>query len=162
MARKILPDSHPILRQIAKPVEENALVGELIDEMIEAMNYPAGIGLAAPQLGESLRIIVLEVPHGRDTVKYTLINPEIYWTGHEPMARGWEGCLSFPPGFRGMITRHVRIKVRAFGRHWQPLQFGARDLVARVIQHELDHLDGKLITDRAERIDDQTKRNDTR
>ena len=124
----------------------------LVDEMIRAMRYPAGIGLAAPQIGEMLRVVVICVPHGHDTIHYEVANPEIYWTSKHTRQE-WEGCLSYPDGFRALVPRHQRIKVRGFNRYGEPLQFGARDLVARVLQHEINHLDGILITDLAIRID---------
>ncbi len=124
----------------------------LVEEMLRAMRYPAGIGLAAPQIGEMLRVVVICVPHGHDTIHYEIANPEIYWTSKNKRQE-WEGCLSYPDGFRALVPRHQRIKVRGFNRHGDPVQFGARDLVARVLQHEIDHLDGILITDKATRTD---------
>lgn len=134
------------------------MMGPLIDELIEAMRYPAGIGLAAPQIGELVRVVVVQVPMGNNILRHELINPEIYYTDPHKLKLGWEGCLSFPKGFRGLVPRQRHIKVRAFDRNWERIEFGARDVVARCLQHEIDHLDGVLITDKAQRIDERKEK----
>lgn len=150
--REILKHTAPPLRQVCLPVVADYPLQELVAEMVKAMNYPHGIGLAAPQLGELVRVVVVCVPHGHDTIHYEIANPEIYWASKH-MRQEWEGCLSFPTGFRALVPRHERIKVRGFNRQGQAMQFGAHGLVARSLQHEIDHLDGVLITDKATRTD---------
>lgn len=130
---------------------------QLMDELKRAMRYPAGIGLAAPQIGELVRVIVVCVPNGSDVIEYELANPEIYYTGGATQ-QDWEGCLSFPTGFRAMVRRPRKIKVRALNRYHEPLEFAASQLVARCLQHEIDHLDGILITDKSTRIDERKER----
>lgn len=149
---KVVAADDPILRRIASPIEQGLVVGALLDAMHTAMDYPAGIGLAAPQIGISVRAVVAGIPHGSEMIKHELLNPEIYEHNGRPKL-GWEGCLSFPRGWRALVPRSPHIKVRGFDRHWRPVDFGARDLVARVLQHEIDHLDGILVSDKAERID---------
>lgn len=150
----IVAQDHKVLRAVSLPIKKGTPVDLLLDAMHRAMCYPRGIGLAAPQIGVSARAIVVEVPHGEHSIRHEIINPEIYWSD-EKTSLAWEGCLSFPQGFRAMLARSTHIKVRGFDRQWRPLDFGARDMVARVIQHERDHLDGILITDKAVRTDNR-------
>jgi peptide deformylase len=121
--------------------------------MVAAMTAEGGIGLAAPQLGILKRVITVSVPvfdfrqKQVGTVKHTLINPEIIWTGGA-LTMGWEGCLSFPadePGkFRQvLIPRYPRIKVRGYTLRWELVTIGAKNLVARALAHEIDHLNGR-------------------
>ena len=144
---------HPVLEQIAQPVEHGENCRDLVNQMIAAMTAEGGIGLAAPQLGVSKRVITVAVPvydfHGKQiaTVKHTLINPEIVWVGGR-LTMGWEGCLSFPADEPGkyrqvLIPRYPRIKVRGYTLRWEPVTVGAKNLVARALQHEIDHLNGK-------------------
>ena len=155
--RKIVDSDDPALRQVCKRVEKGLMIAPLIDEMHAAMRYPAGIGLAAPQLGELVRVIVVKVPSGNCVICHELINPEIYYTDPHTEILGKEGCLSFPAGFTALVPRKRHIKIRAFDRYWNPVDFGARDRVARCLQHEIDHLDGVLIIDKATRINEAKK-----
>lgn len=146
-------DRKGILSKVAKPVPENENCRALIEYMHEAMGYPQGIGLAAPQVGEDKRIIVVNVPHMRrgkpvgGTQKYSLINPVITFTKGKVM--GLEGCLSFP-GQQLYVPRHQRIQVTGFNMRWERLTISAKDLLARVIQHEIDHLNGVTLADYAD------------
>lgn len=151
---KVLPHTDPALTSVCGPAPTGTDLIRLVSRMIAAMNYPAGIGLAAPQIGELARVIVVRVPSGHDSIGYAIANPEIYWTGGGTK-QDWEGCLSFPKGYRALVPRHNKIKIRGVDMYGKPLQFGASKIIARVIQHEVDHLDGVLITDNATRIDER-------
>lgn len=131
----------PILRQ------ETTLVTEvtdahrrLIDDMFETMHLARGIGLAATQVGRLERICVIDI----DKVQYALVNPEIISSDGEQT--GEEGCLSIPEIF-GDVTRAQHVVVRALDRHGKPIEVDATDLLARCLQHEIDHLHGRLFID---------------
>lgn len=137
----------PVLREKSKPVTEfGEALAPTIQRMFEVMYEEEGVGLAAPQVGVNVRMMVLDVPMDEgDSFRKVLINPEIQET--EGTQKGEEGCLSFP-GLRETITRHARIKVRALDERGETLEFEADDLLSRAIQHEIDHLDGVLFIDR--------------
>lgn len=120
-------------------------VSRLINEMLRAMNFPRGIGLAANQLGENLRIIVVQLNSGWHL---ELINPVITWMSPSREALGKEGCLSVP-GQMLWVPRNRHIKVRGFDRDWNPVIAGGKNLRARVLQHEIDHLNGVCMVQRA-------------
>lgn len=115
---------------------------QLAQDMLETMFFYDGVGLAGPQVGITKRILVLCEPEGDPMC---LINPEIY--EKEGSAKGEEGCLSLPQLY-ALVPRATRIRVRAINEHGAPLDFEARDFLARIIQHETDHLDGVLFPDR--------------
>jgi len=125
----------------------------LIDDMIETMRAAPGVGLAAPQVGISQRLIVVEYGEGEeedDNVPrklYVVINPEIVEASPE-MVTGVEGCLSIPR-MVGEVERHERIVVKGLNRYGKPVKYKLSGWVARIFQHEIDHLDGVLYTDRA-------------
>ncbi len=131
----------------------------LADNMVQIMRQEKGIGLAAPQLGVLQRMIVVEVAQAIeregvsiDPIPLTvLINPEITPVGHEK-AEAWEGCLSIP-GYRGYVERWQHIAYTALDIDGRPLQGEATGLHARIIQHEVDHLDGILYTDRTDQVE---------
>ncbi len=131
----------PILRQATRPV---AVVTEelrtLVDDMFETMRAASGVGLAAPQVGRTERLCVVEVGE----VAVALFNPEII--EREGKIRWEEGCLSIPEIF-GWVERSAWVKVRAMGRDGAPIEVEGRDLLAVCLQHEIDHLDGKLFLD---------------
>jgi peptide deformylase len=133
----------PILRQKAQPVEAiTPEIRQTLTDMLETMYYQVGIGLAAPQVGVSLRIILVDDgPRG----PRALLNPAI--VDQRGSVRGEEGCLSIP-GFFGEVERSEWVRVEAMDAEGRPLSFEAKGLQARVIQHELDHLDGVLFIDR--------------
>jgi len=156
---KVARMGHPVLRAKARPVPPSEIaspvVQRLIDDMFETMHEYAGIGLAAPQVHESLRIFVAglrnapvtdDFPEDDDMPFVALINPELTLVG-KPDHEGWEGCLSIPE-IRGLVPRAPRIQVRALDRAGKRVEFTASGLPARVIQHETDHLDGILFFDR--------------
>jgi peptide deformylase len=142
-----LPD--PILRQVAKPVERvDAALGRLIDDMLETMYKAPGIGLAAPQIGLSRRLIVVDVAdeeEGETRSPLALINPEILATGTATRLHE-EGCLSIPD-VKVEIERPASVTVRYTDRQGRPQELAAEGLLATAIQHEIDHLDGRLIID---------------
>ena len=151
---------HPVLRAKAPPLPPSEIgtprIQKLIDDMFETMREYGGIGLAAPQIHEGLRVFVAglrppdaaagELNDDTDMPFITLINPQITPVGNEVIS-GWEGCLSIPD-IRGLVPRASHIQVKAYDRHGRPIELAARGLPARVIQHETDHLDGVLFFDR--------------
>lgn len=136
-----------VLRRKAEPVEEiNGQLQKLINDMAETMYAAPGIGLAAPQVGVSKRLIILDISHKDGKYNLiTIINPEILL--FEDLIDSEEGCLSLP-GHVVNIKRHKRVVVRGFDREGKPIEIDADGLLARVLQHEIDHLDGILLLDR--------------
>ena len=131
----------PVLRKETKPVTEiTDDLRQLISEMFNTMYAAEGIGLAAPQVGRTERIAVVDV----EGAKYTLINPEIIST--EGSARAEEGCLSIPDIY-GDVTRPSRVVVRATDENGKAFEVEAAELLGRCLQHEIDHLDGRLFID---------------
>ena len=144
---------HPVLRQKARPLErpeiKHPAVQKLIDDMIETMSEYRGVGLAAPQVHESVRLFVAALDAADDREAGTpiaIINPELTPVGAE-MIEDWEGCLSIPD-IRGRVPRFRDLKVRGYDRHGDRIELQAHEFPARVIQHETDHLDGVLFFDR--------------
>ena len=145
----IVKDPAPVLRKKAKPVTKvNAAVRQLLDDMAETMYKAPGVGLAAPQVGVSKRIVVID-PHDEVTGLIQLINPEIVHT--EGWVLGTEGCLSVP-GFVGDVYRYEKIKVVALDRNGRKVYFDAEGWLARIFQHEIDHLDGIMYTDKCQNL----------
>ena len=149
-----LPD--PILRRKALPVSRfDASLQTLIDDMIETMREAPGVGLAAPQVGVSDRLIVVEYPMDdskEDAPKklFVVVNPEIKEMSTETEL-GVEGCLSVP-GFQGDVERSLVVTVKGLNRHGQPMKVKAKGWLARIFQHEIDHINGVVFTDRATRV----------
>ena len=143
---EIQTDNAPILRQKAAPVQEiNADLPPFIEDMFETMYEAQGIGLAAPQVGVSKRIIVVDIEkHHPEYPRIALINPVITLTVGEEL--GEEGCLSLP-GVRGIVRRSAIVKVEGLLPNGAKIEFDASNLMARVLQHEIDHLNGILFTD---------------
>ncbi len=136
----------PVLRRKALPVEEiNGNLQHLIEDMIETMHDAPGIGLAAPQVGVSKRLIVVDVSHKEDHPLIVLLNPEII--DAEGKIDSEEGCLSIP-GYVTTIRRSERVFVRGLDREGRPVEIEAAGLLARALQHEIDHLNGILFIDR--------------
>ena len=157
---KVARMGHPVLRERAKPLEKsdlrNPLVQKLIDDMIETMHEYHGVGLAAPQVHEGVRLFVgmLEQEPDADSPTTVLVNPEIVPLSEE-RADGWEGCLSIPD-IRGMVPRHTSIMVKALNRDGKPIELRLDRFAARVAQHETDHLDGVLFFDRMKSMETLT------
>ena len=143
---------HPVLRERARPVTpadlRHPLTQKLIDDMIETMHEYHGVGLAAPQIHEGVRLFValLDEEPDRDTEPIAVINPEIA-PNSDVAEEGWEGCLSIPD-IRGMVPRFTDITVRALDRNGKKVELKLSKFAARVAQHETDHLDGVLFFDR--------------
>ncbi len=153
---KVTRLGHPVLRQVAQLVPVHSILQpefqQFIDDMIETMHEYEGVGLAAPQVHVSQQVAVLEVskhpryPDAPSVPLTVLINPKVTMLSEEKVD-GWEGCLSIPD-LRGVAPRYRELRVEALDRQGQPLDFVARDFHARVIQHEYDHLQGKVYMDR--------------
>ena len=143
---------HPVLRTRARQLDKgalrNPLTQKLIDDMIETMHEYHGVGLAAPQVHEDIRLFVgvLDDEPGADSEAVALVNPEIAPESQETHD-GWEGCLSIPD-IRGLVPRFTAIVVKALDRDGRPVELRLKGFAARVAQHETDHLDGILFFDR--------------
>lgn len=153
---KVARLGHPILRRIADPVPPESIgspeIQRLVDDLIETMVEYDGAGLAAPQVHVSKQVVVFEVddnpryPGAESVPLSVLINPTITPTNLQ-MEEDWEGCLSLPD-LRGKVPRYTSVRVEAYDRSGKQLHFVARDFHARVVQHECDHLFGKVFLDR--------------
>jgi peptide deformylase len=144
MVRKIVKYGEPVLETKAEPVTDfdTAELRELIADMWETMYAAKGVGLAAPQIGASKRISVIDISVGEDDKqKIVMINPEI--TFKEGKQSGEEGCLSIP-GFREIVSRANKVRVRAQNEKGDPIELHGEELLARAFQHEIDHLNGIL------------------
>ena len=143
---RVAPD--PILRQRAKRVRAiDAYIKKLAEDMVESMHEYNGVGIAAPQVGVSLRVIVIEVP---DEPVITLINPEIVKkTGERDVS---EGCLSIP-GYRGDIKRAETVLAKGQGLDGKEVRIKATHLLAQALEHEVGHIHGSLYTDLLESMD---------
>jgi peptide deformylase len=150
---KFVPDE--VLRRKAHKITTfDASFQKLVDDMIETLRVAPGVGLAAPQIGESIRLIVVEYGDDEDPEVpkrlFTVANPEIVQHSEETET-GIEACLSIP-GLAGDVQRFKRITVKGLNRRGVPVKYKLSDWLARIFQHEIDHLDGVLFTDRATRI----------
>jgi peptide deformylase len=144
MVRKIVKYGDPVLETAAKPITEfdRPELHALIADMWETMYSAKGVGLAAPQIGISERLTVIDVSAGeREDEKIVMINPEIFF--EEGSQTGEEGCLSIP-GFREPVTRSAKVRVRAKDARGEAVEYDAEELLARAVQHETDHLNGIL------------------
>jgi peptide deformylase len=156
--RKIATLGHPVLREVARKLTIEELsspkVQALIDDLIETMHDANGAGLAANQIYEPVRLCAIEVrnnpryPYKPNFPLTILVNPEVSPTTEETFFN-YEGCLSVP-NLRGEVRRFTGVRVRAWDRHGEPLDFEVRGLTAGTFQHEVDHLDGKVFVDRVE------------
>jgi peptide deformylase len=151
MIRPILRYGAPILHQKAEPVAAiTPPVTELVDDLIESMHAASGVGLAAPQIGSSLRLFVIDLSQGRAaTDPLVLINPA--FIQREGMQLEEEGCLSVP-GFHATVARPMHVAIRGLDRNGQERRIEAHGLLARALQHEMDHLDGILFVDRLKAV----------
>lgn len=155
--REIIRMGHPTLRRPARPLSA-AEIGSLelralVDDMVDTLHHAGGIGLAAPQIDEPVRLAIIEIPGGPSrygdlpSMPLTVfVNPGIQVL--DPATAGyWEGCLSVP-GLRGWVERPQHVRVRARDLDGRPLELELRGFLATVFQHEFDHLDGRLYVDR--------------
>ncbi|WP_248926449.1 peptide deformylase [Paenibacillus hamazuiensis] len=146
--RIIVKDPDPVLREKAKPVTKiNASIHKLLKDMADTMYDAQGVGLAAPQIGILKRVIVMDVGDEHGLIE--LINPEIISMEGEQF--GTEGCLSIP-GFTGDVRRAMKVAVKGLDRDGNEIVIEGTELLARCIQHEVDHLNGVLYTDLAEKM----------
>lgn len=148
-----IPD--PVLRRKARKVTAvDKDLQVLIDDMIETLRDAPGVGLAAPQVGVSLRLIVVEYGDDEDEEApkklFAVINPEIT-SASEEVVDGVEACLSIPR-LMGDVSRHEKVVVKGLNRHGKPVKYKLSGWLARIFQHEIDHLDGVLYTDRASKV----------
>jgi peptide deformylase len=162
---KVSRMGHPVLRKKVKPVPAAEIttptIQRLIDDMMQTMTEYHGVGLAAPQVHEELRLFVAQIVTDHDDEQpedeaappklMAVINPEITPVGRI-VEEDWEGCLSIPD-LRGLVPRYRDIKVRAYDRTGKQVDIQASGFMARVIQHEADHLDGVLFVDRMKSLD---------
>ena len=151
--RPVLKMGHPVLRQVAAPVERfDAALNELLVDMDDTMRAMSGAGIAAPQIGVGLRVVIFELrenpryPHVSPVPYTVLVNPVLTPLGDE-QDEGWEGCLSVP-GMRGLVPRYHRLRYQGLDRDGQPIDRTVEGFHARVVQHEVDHLDGILYPQR--------------
>ncbi len=151
--RPVLKMGHPVLRQVAAPVTDfGPALSELLLDMEETMREQRGAGIAAPQIGVSLRVVMFEMkenPRYPDIapIPFTvLVNPVLTPIGVEQDS-GWEGCLSVP-GMRGLVPRYRQLHYSGFDRDGRPFEYAVSGFHARVVQHEVDHLDGILYPQR--------------
>ncbi|WP_456434201.1 peptide deformylase [Thermosulfuriphilus sp.] len=145
--RKVLIYPEPLLRQQAEPIREiDAALQKLIDDMVETMYRAKGVGLAANQIGELKRLVVMDVTQkdGQPGELIVLINPEILEAEGEVYEE--EGCLSLP-GYSAKVKRHARVLARAYDREGREFKLEGEGLLARALQHEIDHLNGILFVD---------------
>ena len=156
MILDIVQIGDPVLRRKAHKINQiDRDIRLLADDMVETLRDSGGVGLAAPQVGESIRMIVVEYPED-DSVEdspmktYKVINPEIIWRSEETVT-GSEGCLSIP-GYVGNVERNESIKVKGLSVFGRPLKINASGWLARIFQHEIDHLEGICYIDRATEI----------
>lgn len=161
--RKIIRMGHPTLRQRARelvPAEiGSAATRVLVEDMVDTLHHAGGIGLAAPQVNEPIRLAIIEIPGGASrygeipAMPLTVfVNPQIEVLDPAPTGY-WEGCLSVP-GLRGFVERPQHVRVTARSLDDEPLELELRGFLATVFQHEFDHLDGRLYVDR---MTDMTK-----
>lgn len=144
---EILQPPNPILKTRAAPIAQvDDEVRRLAADMLETMYRAPGIGLAAPQVGVSRRLVVIDLAEGEERRPMTLVNPEILWRSTE-LATAEEGCLSLPDQYAD-VTRPAAVKVRFMDQRGEPQEIAADGLLARCLQHEIDHLDGILFVDR--------------
>ena len=162
--REILTAAHPALRKKARRVSEvTPALDKLIGDMIETMRAAPGVGLAAPQVGVSQRVIVVEYAEDEEQGEaaagdkppaprklFVVVNPELVRPSTAKVT-AVEGCLSVP-GYAGEVERFAEVTVKGLNRRGTPLRLRARGWLARIFQHEVDHLDGVLYTDRATRV----------
>ncbi len=165
--RKIVTVPNPVLREKAKPVRKiTPAIETLIDDMIETMREAPGVGLAAPQLGVGVQVIVVEYAEGSENEEpeadedseptprpkklYAIINPEITRQSKETEL-GNEGCLSIPD-YMGEVERYNTVTVKGLDRHGKSFKLKTKGWMARIFQHEIDHINGVLFIDRTDKV----------
>lgn len=151
--RRVLTMGEPLLREVAAPVAHfDAVLAALVSDMDDTMRHLSGAGLAAPQIGVSARVVIFELkdnpryPHLKPIPYTVLVNP-VLTVLDEAQDEGWEGCLSVP-GMRGLVPRYRRLRYQGADLRGEPLDRTVEGFHARVVQHEVDHLDGILFPQR--------------
>lgn len=157
---EIIQPDNPILRKKAhKVVSFDSKFQKLVEDMVETLLDAPGVGLAAPQVAVSQRLIIVRLPDDEESreeygdqagVLYVVANPEIVKSSKN-MVEGVEACLSIP-GYYGSVDRHEAITIKGLDREGKPIRIKAQDWLARVFQHEIDHLDGQLYIDIAKEV----------
>jgi peptide deformylase len=158
--KEILQLGNPILRQLAQSIDnpQELTLQSLIDELIETLIQSGGVGIAAPQVGVPLQLIIVashptpRYPYAPDMPPLPLLNPQIIDHSAQ-LEKAWEGCLSVP-GIRGLVPRYTSVTVAFLDRHGQPQTQIFDDFVARIFQHEFDHLQGLVFVDHVENTDE--------
>ncbi|HEY9879486.1 MAG TPA: peptide deformylase [Leptolyngbyaceae cyanobacterium] len=158
--RPIIQLGNPLLRQPSQPIVslEDERVQHLIDDLLVTVKSSNGVGIAAPQVGQSLQLLIVasrpnpRYPNAPEMAPTALINPKLLAHSGEQV-KGWEGCLSVP-GIRGLVPRYQEIEVEYLDRHGNLNRVVWTDFVARIFQHEADHLEGKVFLDRVESTTD--------
>lgn len=153
MILEILAYPDKRLREVCKPVEEiTPQIRELADNMLETMYKANGVGLAAPQVGIPLRMLVMDsAPHEDEPKPRVVINPHLEFLGEEIVSEQ-EGCLSVPMNYRANVPRNSSVRLRGLDINGNPLDEVLENFEAIIIQHETDHLDGKLFIDKLSRL----------
>lgn len=152
--RQIAQLGQPVLREVARKISDPRApaIHTLIEDMLVTVADAEGVGIAAPQVFESLSLIIVasrpgsRYPHAPPMQPTAMINPEILWTS-DVTEKGWEGCLSIP-GLRGLVPRYTRVGVRYLDRQGNVQEEEYADFPARVLQHEVDHVQGIMFIDR--------------
>jgi peptide deformylase len=151
--RRVLKMGEPLLKQVAAPVTRfDEELAALVADLDDTMRAMSGAGIAAPQIGVSLRVVIFEL---KDNPRYPQLHPIPYTVLVNPQLtvldpaeeEGWEGCLSVP-GMRGLVARHRRLRYQGFDLRGAPIDRSVEGFHARVVQHEVDHLDGILFPQR--------------
>jgi peptide deformylase len=157
--RRVLKMGDPLLHEVAQPVTRfDAQLAALVADMDDTMRHFSGAGIAAPQIGLSARVVIFELkdnpryPHIAPVPYTVLVNPTLTVLGEE-QAEGWEGCLSVP-GMRGLVPRFTRLRYQGFDLVGAPIDRTVEGFHARVVQHEVDHLDGILFPQRVRNLRD--------
>jgi len=153
---EIVELGNPVLRAKAKEVKDisDPKVQQLIDDLIFTAKQASGVGISAPQVGQSLRIFIISsypndrYPEAPEMIPTPIINPKII-SYSDGLVKGWEGCLSIP-GIRAPVLRHRSVKVKYFDRQGNELEAMLEDFIARIFQHEFDHIEGIVFLDRLE------------
>jgi peptide deformylase len=167
--REIVQANHPALRKKAIRVNDfDKKFQTLVDDMVQTMTEAPGVGLAAPQVAVNQRLIVVRLTDDEKSQEefgdqagklYVVANPEIIKSSKE-LVEGVEGCLSIP-GYLGLVDRHETVVVTGQDRHGKPLRVKAEGWLARVFQHEIDHLEGRLYIDLAKKVWEQEPEEET-
>jgi peptide deformylase len=157
--RRVLKMGEPLLRAVAQPVARfDSELAALVADMDDTMRALSGAGIAAPQIGVGLRVVIFELkdnpryPHIAPVPYTVLVNPLVTALGAE-QDEGWEGCLSVP-GMRGLVPRYIRVRYQGFDVHGTAIDRTVEGFHARVVQHEVDHLDGILFPQRVRDLRD--------